>query len=205
MAIGAELLAWTATSLAALSALPQLRRLRDTHDLAGLSAAGPLIGTVNETGWLFYVTVAELWSAMPEPVLMVGSNVAMAVAIRHHGGLHLRPLALAGAWAGTLTVVTTSFGWAALGLLLSIAYAIQMAPCVWSAFRSRRPTGIAPMTWTFYAAEATLWCVYAVVHGDRPILCYGLIGATSAVAILVRRATTVARRQGGQEGLVIVS
>jgi uncharacterized protein with PQ loop repeat len=185
--IASELVAWVATALAATSALPQLRRLRTTRDLAGVSLAGPAIGAVTEAGWLVYVVEVELWSAAPEPVLMVIANIALATAISRRGGPLVIALVVGMAWAATLSLVTTAGGWAALGAMLGIAYGVQMTPYLWSAFRVRRPTGIAPHTWTMNLVESVLWGVYGVTHGDMPIVLYAVIGTTTSTAILARR------------------
>jgi uncharacterized protein with PQ loop repeat len=182
-----ELVAWVATALAAASALPQVRRLRTTSDLAGVSLAGPAIGAVTEAGWLVYVAEVELWSAAPEPVLMVIANVALATAICRRGGALVTALVVGVGWAATLTVVTTAGGWAALGAMLGIAYGVQMTPYVWSAFRVRRPTGIAPHTWLMNLIESALWGAYGLTHGDVPIMLYAAIGTTTSAAILARR------------------
>ena len=187
MHIVGELVALVATALAATSALPQLRRLRTTRDLAGVSLAGPAIGAVTEAGWLVYVAEEELWSAAPEPVLMVIANVALATAISRRDGPLVTALVVGTAWAATLTLATTAGGWAALGATLGIAYGVQMTPYLWSAFRVRRPTGIAVHTWTMNLVESVLWGIYGLAHGDRPIVLYAVIGTTTSTAILVRR------------------
>ena len=179
-------MAWTATALAAASAVPQLRRLRTTRDLTGVSLAGPAIGAVTEAGWLVYVTQVELWSAAPEPVLMVVANVALAGTVCRSGGRLGQAVVVGAMWAAALTMVTTAGGWAALGATLGLAYGVQMVPYVWSAFRVREPTGIAPHRWTMNLAEAVLWGVYGVGHAATPIVVYALIGSLSSVAILGR-------------------
>ena len=190
MTIGIELVAWVATALAATSALPQVRRLRTTRDLAGVSLAGPAIGVVSEAAWLVYVIEVELWSAAPEPVLMVVANVAVVAAVCRSGG-RLGPAVLVGAgWAAVLTLVTAAGGWAALGAMLGVAYGIQMTPYIWSAFRVREPTGIALNTWTFSLVEAALWGAYGLTHSDAPIVLYAVIGTISSAAILARRLRT---------------
>ena len=186
MGIASELVACTATALAATSALPQLRRLRTTRDLTGVSLAGPAIGAVTEAGWLVYVAQVELWSAAPEPVLMVVANVALAAAICRSGGRLGHAVVVGAAWASALTVVTTAGGWAALGAMLGLAYGVQMSPCVWSAFRVREPTGIAPHRWTMNLVESVLWGVYGLGHAATPIVVYALIGTMSSAAILGR-------------------
>jgi uncharacterized protein with PQ loop repeat len=176
-----------ATALAATSALPQLRRLRSTRDLTGVSLAGPAIGAVSEAGWLVYVTEVELWSAAAEPVIMVMTNVALAGAICRTGGRPARAVLVGAAWAAMLTLVTAVGGWAALGAMLGVAYGIQMTPYIWSAFRVREPTGIALHTWTLSLVEAALWGVYGLAHSDLPIVLYAAIGTVSSAAILARR------------------
>ena len=84
-------------------------------------------------------------------------------------------------------LVTAVSGWAALGALLGVAYGIQVAPCIWSAFHVREPTGIATHTWTLNLIEAVLWGVYALSHSDVPIALYAVIGTVTSAAILTRR------------------
>ena len=187
MDIGGELVARVATALAATSAFPQLRRLRSTRDLTGVSLAGPAIGAVSEAGWLVYVTEVGLWSAAAEPVLMVMANVALAGAICRTGGRPGRAVVIGAGWAAVLTLVTAVGGWAALGALLGVAYGIQMTPYIWSAFRVREPTGIALHTWTLNLIEAALWGTYALSHSDVPIALYASIGIVASAAILARR------------------
>jgi uncharacterized protein with PQ loop repeat len=186
MGIVSELVAWAATALAAMSALPQLRRLHTTRDLAGVSLCGPAIGAVSEAGWLVYVAEVGLWSAAPEPVLMVASNVALAATICRSGGRLPHAVAAGAVWASALALVTVAGGWAALGTMLGMAYGVQMAPYVWSAFRVREPTGIAARTWIMNLVEAALWGAYGLAHGDAPIVLYAVIGTSASGAILAR-------------------
>jgi uncharacterized protein with PQ loop repeat len=203
--IASELVAGVATVLAATSALPQLRRLRTTQDLSGVSLAGPAIGAVTEAGWLVYVVEVGLWSAAPEPVLMVVADVALAVAITRRGGPLATALVAGVVWAAALIVVTTAGGWAALGAMLGIAYGVQMTPYVWSAYRVRQPTGIATHTWTMNLVEAALWGVYGLAHADAPIVLYAVIGTTTSVAILARRVGTGRSAQTTAGGVQVES
>jgi hypothetical protein len=77
-------------------------------------------------------------------------------------------------------------GWAALGMMLGLAYGVQMTPHVWCAFRVREPTGIAPHRWTMNLFEALLWGVYGVGHAATPVVVYAVIGTVCSAAILGR-------------------
>ena len=70
MADGAAI---AATTLAAIAALPQLRRVVG-GDGRGVSLSGALLGVVNELVWVVYAVHQGLWSAAPEAVLMTASN-----------------------------------------------------------------------------------------------------------------------------------
>jgi hypothetical protein len=203
MQIVGELTAWMATALAATSAVPQLRRLRTTRDLTGVSLSGPAIGAVTEAGWLVYVAQVGLWSAAVEPVLMVLANVALVVAICRRGGRLDRAVIVGAAWSAALILITMAGGWAALGAMLGVAYGVQVTPHVWSAYRVETPTGIAPRTWTMNFAEAVLWGTYGLAHGDGPIVLYAVIGTASSAAILgrarVSRGGPVARGSESEE------
>jgi hypothetical protein len=186
----AEIAALIATVLAVAGALSQLRRLARTGDPAGVSLANAMLGTVTELGWLAYTLHESLWSAVPEVGLMLGANLLLACILVRAGLVVVRPFAASVAWGVVLASGTALGGWALLGAMLPIAYALQVAPSVWSAFRTWAPTGVATATWTLILIESVLWGVFGLIEHDPALTMFGVIGGTASSSIVVRMLIT---------------
>ncbi|NIP82166.1 MAG: hypothetical protein GWM90_24270, partial [Gemmatimonadetes bacterium] len=79
----------------------------------------------------------------------------------HLSGLPLRgPLARGAAWVAVLAAVGAGGGWPLFGIVLGWSYAVQLSPSVWTAYRTDRPTGVSPGTWTLISVEGVLWGMY---------------------------------------------
>jgi hypothetical protein len=117
---------------------------------------------------------------------MVLANVVLARAIVRTGAATVWALVVSGAWAATLCSLTAVGGWTVLGAALGLSYAGQMGPAVWTAYRTRVPTGIAPVYWLANLTETALWGLYGVVHRDRAVVLFALVGVTASSAILLR-------------------
>jgi hypothetical protein len=182
-----------ATGLAAVGALPQLCRLARTGDTTGVSLAHATLGVGSELGWLAYTSGQSLWSAVPEAVLMVVVNLLLARALVRAGAAPGRPVAAAMLWSSTLIAATALGGWGLLGTILPLAYGVQVAPSVWSAYRAWMPSGVAAATWALILFESVLWGIYGFARRDPALLLFGVIGSCSSAAILVRVVLTRGR------------
>jgi hypothetical protein len=185
MVVG-ELLAWSATLLAVAGVVPQVRRLARCRDLTGVSVLGPMIGLVSEITWAAYVVDAELWSAGAEPVLMLVANATLLVAALRTGGRLGGAMAAAALWAAGMTAIGLAGGWATVGTALGVAYAVQVAPCLWSAYRAAAPTGVAAAAWIANLGEGGLWAAYGASCGDHALVLVGVVESAAALAILAR-------------------
>ena len=181
-----EWLALWATALAVAGVVPQVRRLTHCRDLAGVSVLGPMIGLVSEITWAAYVVDAELWSAAAEPVMMLAANTALLVAAVGAGGRLKGAIAAAALWAVGMTAIGAAGGWTVVGTALGVAYAVQVAPCVWSAYRTAAPTGVAATAWIANLGEGVLWVAYGASRGDHALVLLGTAESGAAVAILAR-------------------
>lgn len=180
-----------ATALAWWSLIPQIRRLARTGDATGVSTTWPAIGLVSNAGWTAYLLVEGLWAAAPSTAVMVVFYVLVFRAL-HRARVPLRTAATRGVvWSTCLITVLVVGSWPALGLVLGWAYVPQLAPAVWSAYRTAEPIGISPGTWALIGVEASLWAVYGVAKDDTPVVIYAVVGVVAAVLILVRLGTTV--------------
>ena len=81
-------------------------------------------------------------------------------------------------------------GLTALAVLLAGAYAVQVAPAIWTVWRTPSPTGVAAATWSLVGVEGALWCVYGLHHDDPAVTSFGIIAMVAAAATLARKATT---------------
>jgi len=151
LSLAADAAAVTATVLSAFGALPQLRRIAATGDIAGVSAAAAALGVTTELTWFAYSADEALWTAMPESALMALANIASLVLVRGRGATWRPPVFVAIGWAIVLTGIgiaggTRTLG-AALGAVLGAAYLVQVAPAVWTVLREPVPSGVATSTW----------------------------------------------------------
>jgi hypothetical protein len=64
--------------------------------------------------------------------------------------------------------------------LLSVAFAVQVAPAIWVAYRRSHPSGVAVGTWLLVAGELTCWGVYGVHRSDSRLMTMGVIGGADA-------------------------
>jgi hypothetical protein len=89
-----------------------------------------------------------------------------------------------------LAAVALLGGALALATMLPLAYAVQVAPSVWSAYRAYTPTGIAAATWVLVGFEALLWGLYGWAHDDPATRMFAVVGSLAAAAILARKLAT---------------
>ena len=186
----ADLAVVTATLLAWGSLVPQIRKLARTGDVVGVSANWPAMGLVTNAAWTSYLLSQALWLAAPSTAVMVGFYALVLWMLHRSGASLLRPAAGGGVWAAGLTVVGLAGGWGTLGIVLGWSYAVQLSPQVWTAYRTWRPSGIAPGTWMLVTVEAALWWIYGWWFSDTPIMIYAAVGVTAGVLILVRYSVT---------------
>jgi hypothetical protein len=193
-ATAAELAALVATLLAAVGAVPQLHRIVRRGDRRGVSLTSAAFGIGTETAWFGYASVAGLWSALPEAALMGLSNLVLAVVLvrRRAKGEAVEAVFAGIGWLAALGAVGMIAGPAAIGLVLGAAYAVEVAPAVWTAWRTPAPTGVAAATWAMVAVEGILWGAYGLHHDDPAMLAFAVTATLAAGAMLVRKAITIA-------------
>lgn len=180
-----------ATVLAGLSLIPQIVKLVRTRDPAGVSATWPAIGWVTNAAWTAYLLQAGLWPATVSTSLMVLFYAVVMWAL-HRAGSSLRPSLGRGiAWMLFLVALTLIAGWFALGTVLGFSQILQVAPAIVTAYKTDRPTGIAPATWWIAGAEGALWSYYGWFHDDIPIMIFAATYFTTAALMLARYHTVV--------------
>jgi uncharacterized protein with PQ loop repeat len=178
--------AFTATGLALLGALPQLHRLVRTGDTNGVSLANATLAVGSELGWLAYTAHGSLWSAVPESALMAAAHTVLAILLLRAGVPATRPFIAAAVWSAVLVATTAFGGWALLGAVLPLAYAVQVTPAVVAVYRARCPSGVAVATWAIVLVECALWGAYGLAKGDHALMLLAVVGCGSSLAIVAR-------------------
>lgn len=175
-----------ATVMAIVALIPQVRRLQRTRDAAGVSIAWTAIGTVTNAGWFIYVSTQALWASAPATVISSAFYAWLFVLLAGLGTPSRSAARLGAGWAVLLAIITSFTGFAVMGTLLGLAYAVQVGPSVWTAYRTWAPTGVAPTTWLLMFLQVFLWGLYGIAHGDVPIMIYGVTGLTASGLMLAR-------------------
>jgi hypothetical protein len=120
--------------------------------------------------------------------------------LTRRGQARRRPAIAIGAWAALLAGAFALAGRAGLGALLTAAFTIQVAPSIWTAYRTARPTGIATGTWLLTAGELTCWLAFGLHKSDPRLIILGAGGITCCALILARAAQSDVRLSPAGQG-----
>lgn len=166
--------------------VPQIVKLIRTGDASGVSTTWAALGFVSNVGWFAYVINRQLWAALLAPLVTFISYGVALWALRR-AGLDLRRSFLIGlGWTGLLLATMLLFGWPMLGVVLGLSYGVMMTPSVWTAYRTRDPSGISPGTWWIGLAEAFLWGYFGWFNVDAGIVTFSVVGLIGSVLMLNR-------------------
>lgn len=182
-------LAAAATVLAAVFLVPQIVRLVVQRDAAGVSPTWAAFGVVTNAAWVAYLGANGLWAAAAAPALAGrdlrhysrGARAARSprrvglelLSLRHGIGPRRRTCRLA-----------------PLGIVLVSTPVIQLLPQIAKVFRTVRPSGLSPVTWSLAILEAVLW------GGDHPWPLDDHAGAPTAGSNRPAERLSEARGQG---------
>jgi uncharacterized protein with PQ loop repeat len=175
-----------ATAFAVPEFVPQLRKLWVTHDTAGVSWAWSACTAINSAAWFAYFALSRYGTALIANVPATLVAGALAAALTAHGLARPRPAVLVGGWAAVLGAACAVAGRAGLGTLLSAAFALQVAPSIWTAYRTPRPSGVSAGTWLLVLGELSCWLAYGLYQADPRLITLGVTGVTASAAMLTR-------------------
>lgn len=182
----ADLVAVVASVVAAVSLVPQIVKLVRTGDRAGVSPSWPALGAITNLAWTLYLGSQALWWAMPSTVLMTAFYGAVLYRLGRMGSPLRAPVVRGAAWAAILTAITAIAGWPVLGLVLGFSHLVQITPSVWTAYRTRVPSGIAAGTWWLAGFEGALWGYYGWWYSDVPIVLFAIVALAGSAVMLSR-------------------
>ena len=181
------LLPLAAACLAVPQFLPQLARVRRAGTTAGVSWSWAALTSVNNAAWLGYFALSGFWTALvPAISATVLSGWLAVVLARRGGGVPRRPMALASVWAVVLLTAAAVFGRAGLGSVLTVAFALQVTPSVWTVYRSRNTVGVSRGTWLLIFGELLCWGVFGIHEADPRLIVLGATGVVASLLVLAR-------------------
>jgi uncharacterized protein with PQ loop repeat len=166
--------------------LPQIRRLAATRDTAGLSWSWAVLTCVNNAAWIAYFTLARYWTALipsTSATLLAGT---LAVMLTRRGRASPRPAGLIVTWAAMLITACGVAGRTGLGTLLTAAFVLQVAPSIWTVYRTPRPSGVSPGTWLLILGELSCWLAFGLHKSDPRLITLGASGVIASALMLAR-------------------
>ena len=166
--------------------LPQVLKVRATRDTAGVSWSWATLTSLNNAAWIAYFALEHYWTALipSSSATLLAGTLAVLLSIR--GQARVRPAILIGTWAVMLVAAYLILGRTGLGALLTAAFAVQVAPSLWTAYRTEHPTGISSGTWLLILGELTCWLTFGLHKSDPRLITLGLTGVTASALMLAR-------------------
>ncbi|MEI8406964.1 MULTISPECIES: hypothetical protein [unclassified Kribbella] len=170
--------------------LPQILKLRATGDTAGVSWSWATLTSLNNAAWFAYFMLSGYWTAsLPSTAASVLAGTVAVMLVRR-GALNRRAIGWIAGWAGLLVLAGVVGGRVGLGTLLAAASIVQVAPSLWTAYRTAHPTGISRATWALVFGELSCWLVFGLWETDGRLVTLGATGVLASVLMLARTRRT---------------
>ncbi len=166
--------------------LPQIIKLRGTHDTAGVSWSWATLTSVNNAAWFVYFALSGFWTALLPSSSATLLSGALATMLALRGQAKAQPTVLISIWVALLATGLTFAGRVGLGTLLTGAFVLQVTPSVWTAYRTERPTGVSHGTWMLILGELSCWTIFGVHKSDPRLITLGITGVTASALMLTR-------------------
>ena len=131
-----------ATVFAVPQFVPQVLKFRATRDTAGVSWAWATLTCLNNAAWLAYFALEHYWTALvpSSSATALAGTLAILLCVKDRPGLRPSVATSIAAWAAMLVAAYLILGRTGLGALLTVAFVVQVAPSIWTAYRTERPT-----------------------------------------------------------------
>jgi uncharacterized protein with PQ loop repeat len=183
-----------ATAFAVPQFLPQILKLRATHDTGGVSWSGATLTSLNNAAWIAYFALERYWTALvpSSSATLLAGMLAVMLTFRgqptrpFRGQPARRSSALISAWALMLGAAYVVAGRTGLGTLLTASFIVQVAPSVWTAYRTAHPTGVSSGTWMLILGELACWLIFGLHESDPRLITLGVTGVTASALMLAR-------------------
>jgi hypothetical protein len=166
--------------------VPQIVKLRETDDAAGISWSWAMLTSVNNAAWFAYFALSGFWTALVPASSVTVLAGALAIMLARRGNVRSLPMILVGAWTVILVAGFAVTGRTGLGTLLTAAFVLQVTPSIWTAYRTSRPTGISPGTWMLVLGELSCWTIFGIAKSDPRLMILGSTGIAASLLMLAR-------------------
>jgi uncharacterized protein with PQ loop repeat len=187
-----------ATAFAIPQFLPQIIKVRTSGDAAGLSWPWAALTSVNNAAWFGYFALSGFWNALaPSSCTAVLAGV-LGIMLARHEERKRKAAAAITAWAAILVAAFIVAGRSGLGTVLTAAFVIQVAPSIWTAYRTRHPTGISRGTWLLILGELSCWALYGYEKSDPRLMTLGTLGIVASALMLARTFPAQGKWSGGE-------
>ena len=186
-----------ATAFAVPQFLPQILKFRATGDTAGVSRAWATLTCLNNAAWLAYFALEHYWTALVPScsATVLAGTLAVLLCVKDRPRLRASAATSIAAWAAMLVAAYLILGRTGLGALLTAAFVVQVAPSLWTAYRTERPTGVSAGTWLLILGELCCWLTFGLHESDPRLITLGLTGVTASALMLARIRRTSRRPQ----------
>ena len=166
--------------------LPQILKLRRTGDTAGVSWSWATLTSINNAAWFCYFMASGYWTAsLPSTAASTLAGTVSVMLVRR-GALNREAIRWICAWAGLLALAAALGGRVGLGTLLAAASIVQVAPSLWTAYRTAHPTGISKGTWALGCGELSCWLAFGLWKTDPRLITLGATGVLAGILMLAR-------------------
>ena len=200
-----DLLGWLPLAAAVFAIpqfLPQLVAVWRTGDITGVSWSWAALTSISNSAWIVYFAASSLWTALVPAIAATVLAGILAVLIARHAPVKRSAAAIAGGWTALLTLTWFVGGPIGLGTALTASFVLQVAPSVWAAYRTSRPTGISRGTWLLILGELFCWGVFGWHIADPRLTVLGWTGVVASLLVLARiprrRTPTPGRRRASR-------
>lgn len=175
-----------ATALAIPQFLPQIIKVWTSGSTVGVSWPWAALTSINNAAWAGYFVLSEFWSALAPSSSAAFLAGALAIMLARRGQANRKAAVLITAWPAVLIAVSVVAGRIGLGIVLTAAFALQVAPSIWTAYRTAHPTGISRGTWMLIFGELSCWALYGYNESDPRLMTLGTAGVTASILMLAR-------------------
>jgi uncharacterized protein with PQ loop repeat len=184
-----DLLNWLPVAAAVFAVpqfLPQLARVWRSGDTAGVSWSWAALTSVSNGGWIAYFALSRLWTSLVPAISATVLAGVLAALLASCGPVPRRSAAVTAGWAALLALSWALAGRTGIGTALTVSFVLQVAPSVWTAWRTRNPTGISRGTWLLVLAELLCWALYGPHVADPRLTVLGCTGVVASLLMLAR-------------------
>jgi uncharacterized protein with PQ loop repeat len=190
-----------AAALAVPQFVPQIIKVRASRHPAGVSWSWAAQTSINNAAWFGYFALSGDWTGLVPATATTLSAGVLALMLALRGRATSRAVALVILWGVLLVSAYTGAGRLGLGALLTGAFVLQVAPSIWSAYRTPHPTGVSAGTWLLILGELACWFVYGLHRSDPRLVILGATGVGASTLMLGRvyRTRTAPSREPSRE------